>query len=165
MPDGLHAQPRAGDLLIGPLGTPLPDETPIPRFAGRETETTSLDVGPDYRVTQLPTRRTIIAPELEYTSRWSVVGNTVTVRRELVSHVSTPLCEGTVRKTAAEALEGNCRGLCHTRRIAAGNGDGEAHYRDRHAKCRIEMSRRDEQISTHHRQSSTPSHWCSPTED
>lgn len=104
LPEGLRLQPRAGDLLIGALGTPLPATVPTPCFAGRETETISLDVGPGYRVTQLPADTTIDDPAFQYKTHWSVVGSIITVRRALISRLAVPVCEGKTRAAAAAAL-------------------------------------------------------------
>jgi transglutaminase-like putative cysteine protease len=105
LPDGLVVLPLPGDLLIGPLEMPtLPASEPTPCFAGRELEMVTLDVGPKYRVTQLPADRSITNDAFTYASHWSLDGKAVTVRRELVSRTTGPLCVGKLRQEAADAM-------------------------------------------------------------
>ncbi len=107
LPVGLIVLPRPGDLLIGPLAMPnLSATEPTPCFAGRQVETVTLDVGPKYQVAQLPPDRTIANDAFTFTSHWSLQGKVVTVRRELVSRVTEPVCDGKLRSEAAEALRG-----------------------------------------------------------
>ena len=105
LPQGLLVLPLPGDLLIGPLETAdLSASEPTPCFAGRQVATVTLDVGPKYRVTQLPADRTIANDAFTFSSHWSLQGQAVTVRREFVSLVTEPVCVGPLRAQAAEAL-------------------------------------------------------------
>jgi hypothetical protein len=105
LPDGLVVLPRPGDLLIGPLSMAnLPASEPTPCFAGHQIETVTLDLGAKYRVTQLPSDRTIANDAFGYHSHWSQQGQVVTVRRDFESRVTQPLCEGKLRAEAADAL-------------------------------------------------------------
>lgn len=106
LPEGLRAQARAGDVLIGPLDPTIPADAPTPCFAGRESESTTLDLGDKYRVVHLPEDRTIEGDAFKYTSHWSSEGSVVAVHRALVSRVTQPLCEGKLRQQAAAALHG-----------------------------------------------------------
>ena len=105
MPIGLRLLPRPGDFLIGPLDAPdLPASEPTTCFPGRDVSTVTLDVAPKYRVLQLPPDRKIANDAFSYESHWSVQGQAVTVRREMVSRVTKPVCSGRLRAVAAAAL-------------------------------------------------------------
>jgi len=105
MPTGLRLLPRPGDLLIGPLDVPdLPASEPTPCYPGRQVSTVSLDLGAKYRVLHLPSDRKIANAAFSYESHWSVQGQVVSVRREMVSRVTGPLCSGKLREDTAAAL-------------------------------------------------------------
>ena len=105
MPIGLRLLPRPGDFLIGPLDAPdLPASEQTPCFPGHQVATVTLDLAPRYRVLQLPPDRKIANDAFSYDSHWSVQGQAVTVRREMISRVATPLCSGQLRQTTAAAL-------------------------------------------------------------
>jgi hypothetical protein len=105
MPTGLRLVPPPGDLLIGPLEAPdLPAGEPTTCFAGHQLSTVTLDLAPGYRVLHLPPDRTITTDAFRYQSHWSLQGQAVTVRREMVSKVTTAVCSGRLRETTAVAL-------------------------------------------------------------
>jgi hypothetical protein len=106
LPGGLLVLPRPGDVLIGPLHiTALPASAPTPCFSGREVETLSLDVGPRYRVHTLPSDSTIRTDAFSFHAHWSQQGHVVTVRRELESRLTVPVCAGALRAATAQALQ------------------------------------------------------------
>jgi len=105
LPSGLRLLIRPGDLLLGPLGLRgLPDSEPTPCYAGRQTEVLTLTLPADRHIERLPQGRKITNAAFEFTSHWSADGQTVTVRRELVSRIDQPLCAGQLRIDAAHAL-------------------------------------------------------------
>ncbi|HUB45261.1 MAG TPA: DUF3857 domain-containing protein [Acetobacteraceae bacterium] len=105
MPIGLRLLPRPGDFLIGPLDAPdLPASEPTPCFPGHQVSTVTLDLAPKYHVLQLPPDRKIANDAFSYESHWSAQGQALTVRREMISRVNTPLCSGRLRETTAAAL-------------------------------------------------------------
>ena len=105
MPTGLRVVPRPGDFLIGPLDAPdLPTSEPTTCFPGRAISTVTLDVAPKYRVLKLPPDLKIENSAFRYESHWSVQGQAVTVRREMVSRITTPVCSGKLREQTAAAL-------------------------------------------------------------
>ena len=53
---------------------------------------------------RLPKDRTIRHPAFTYTATWSVNGQVVTVRREMVAVFDAPLCAGEVRRSVAAAM-------------------------------------------------------------
>ena len=105
MPVGLQPLPQPGDFLLGPLNVPnLPESEPTTCFAGTQIATTTLDLGTKFVVTHLPPDRSIRHDAFSYTSHWSRQGQAVTVRRELVSRIAAPICDGKLREQTAAAL-------------------------------------------------------------
>ncbi len=105
MPLGLQLLVRPGDYLLGPLNQPtLPASEPTPCFPGRQTEELSLELPEGRHPLRLPPERLIETPAFTYRSRWSMAGQVVTVRRELDSHVTTPLCSGPLRRDVVAAM-------------------------------------------------------------
>jgi transglutaminase-like putative cysteine protease len=97
--------PTVGDLLMGPLDkAKLKDSEPTACFTGTEIEEGSLDIPAGKRISKLPSDITIADDHLRFTTQWSVDGQVVSFRRELVSVIDQPLCSGEVRKSAAKAL-------------------------------------------------------------
>ena len=104
-PLGPSLMPRPGEMLLGPGAMPtLGDKQPTPCFAGRQIEELSLTLPDARRPLRLPRDRRIEAEAFTYTSHWAFADQTVTVRRELVSRIAEPLCEGPLRHETAAAL-------------------------------------------------------------
>jgi transglutaminase-like putative cysteine protease len=104
-PVGLRVLVRPGDLLLGPMSIrALTDSQPTPCHAGRQVEDITLDLPPGRKLARLPRDVTIDNAALRFTSHWSMTGQTLEVRRELLSRVETPLCTGDTRRLAAAAL-------------------------------------------------------------
>jgi transglutaminase-like putative cysteine protease len=105
VPSGLRLLVRPGDLLLGRMNQQgLPETEPTPCYPGRQAEVLTLTLPPDRHPARLPAGRTIVRPEFEYRSQWSLDGQTITVRRELLSRIDQPLCSGALRQQAARAL-------------------------------------------------------------
>jgi transglutaminase-like putative cysteine protease len=104
-PVGLRVLVRPGDLLLGPMDIrSLTESQPTPCHAGRQVEDITLELPPGRRLARLPRDVTIDNSALRFTSHWSMNGQTLEVRRELLSRVDTPLCTGETRRLAAAAL-------------------------------------------------------------
>ena len=104
-PLGLLLLIRPGDYYLGPLNRPtLPVSEATPCFSGRQVETLRLEVPEGRQPVRLPKDRTIRQPFFTYTAQWSVQGQVITVRRELVAAFDGPLCSGEVRSAVAAAM-------------------------------------------------------------
>lgn len=104
-PVGLQASNRPGDLLMGPLDmTNISHDEKTPCYSGRQSEEVSLELPAGKRVVALPKDVVIQNDFLRYSSRWSVAGQFVTVRRDFVTSITEPLCAGRSRVAAAAAL-------------------------------------------------------------
>ncbi len=104
-PLGLLLLIRPGDYFLGPLNrTTLAPDAPTPCFSGVQSEELLLTVPEGRLPVRLPKDRRIENAAFTYTSRWSVAGQVVKVRRELVSAFDAPLCAGALRRQVAAAL-------------------------------------------------------------
>ena len=104
-PSGFRLLVRPGDLLLGRLDLRgLPDTEPTPCYSGHQVEVLTFTLPAERHVQRLPTGRTIATEAFRFTSRWSTDGQSVTVRREVDSHIDQPLCSGPLRVEAARAL-------------------------------------------------------------
>ncbi len=104
-PLGLLLLIRPGDYFLGPLNrTNLPADAPTPCFSGKQTEELRLTVPEGRLPLRLPKDRRIENAAFTYTSRWTVTGQVVSVKRELISAFDTPLCAGALRQEVAAAL-------------------------------------------------------------
>ncbi len=102
---GLRVLDRPGDALLGPLfQRGIADSEATFCYPGRQKETLSLTLPDGRELDKLPKDLTLDSPLFHFASHWSLEGQTVTVRREFVSHVPGPLCEGATRKTVAASL-------------------------------------------------------------
>lgn len=104
-PLGLLLLIRPGDFFIGALNRPtLPLDEPTPCFSGRQTEVLRLEVPEGRQPVRLPKDRAIRASAFTYTAKWSLNGQVITVRRELVAAFDAPLCSGEMRREVAAAM-------------------------------------------------------------
>ena len=105
IPAGLVLLPRPGDGALGPLGVRnLSRNDPTPCYAGEQHEDLALTLPPGRRPDHLPRDRRIENADFTFTSHWSFADGTLSVQRDLVSHIAQPLCEGKLREEAARAL-------------------------------------------------------------
>jgi hypothetical protein len=105
-PAGLRLLAHAGDVLVGPLGQRgLKESEPTPCYPGREVEEVSLTLPPGRHLMRLPKDVAVSFEAASYNSTWTLQGDTVTHRAELVSRISDVLCAGSLRHQAATALE------------------------------------------------------------
>jgi hypothetical protein len=104
-PLGLQLLVRPGDFLLGPLNrASLPEGEATTCFPGRQVEELSLEVPQGRKPERLPPGMRIEAPHVVYASHWSLDGQIVRVRREMVSRVDVPVCSGNLRHQTADVL-------------------------------------------------------------
>ena len=104
-PLGLLLLIRPGDYFLGPLNRPtLPVDEPTPCFSGRQVEELRIEVPEGRQPVRLPKDRMIRHAAFTYSSVWTVKGQVITVRRELVSAFEAPLCGGALRREVAAAM-------------------------------------------------------------
>jgi transglutaminase-like putative cysteine protease len=105
LPVGLRLLVRPGDLLIGPLSLrDLGDAEPTPCYAGKQIEDISLALPEGWRVSHAPQDVRFESELVHFETRWKVAQRLVSVRRELTSTATGPLCDGETRRQAAQAL-------------------------------------------------------------
>jgi len=105
-PAGLRLLAHAGDVLLGPLGERgLKDSEPTPCYPGHEVEDVSLTLPPGRHLMRLPKDVAVSFDAASYHSTWTLHGDTLTHRAELVSRITDVLCSGALRREAAAALE------------------------------------------------------------
>jgi len=104
-PPGHAVLPRPGDLLNGALYGKAPPEEPTICLPGRQVTVLSLTLPPGRQLVSLPKEKTLSGAGTEYSVRWTQEGDKVTVRREFVSKIKGPLCEGPVRAEVAKLQE------------------------------------------------------------
>jgi hypothetical protein len=105
LPGGLRLFQTTGDWLMGPLWNyKVKASDPTACFSGHTEEELSLELPAGKRLAKLPADATITDKHVEFTARWSVVGQVVTVKRAFKVSLDQPLCDGEVRKEAAKVL-------------------------------------------------------------
>lgn len=105
-PAGLRLLVHAGDVLLGPLSQRgLKDSEPTPCYPGHEVEEVSLTLPPGRHLMRMPKDVSVAIDAATYHSTWTLQGDTLTHRAELVSRVGDVLCTGDLRHAAATALE------------------------------------------------------------
>lgn len=106
VPAGLRLLARPGEVLMGPLSlAELGESEPTPCYSGHETEELELKLPEGKRVAALPAATEIKTGNLQYSSHWTMKGQTLLVQREFVTTIDEPLCHGKVRAEAAGALK------------------------------------------------------------
>ena len=114
MPGGLNFSLHPGQMLVGPLSVyNLSSDEPTACYGGKVTETITLALPAGRQLRGVPKPFSINNKLMTFSSTWSVAGNKVTSRRELVSMMSEPVCIGETRRIAAEALN-DIRGESNT---------------------------------------------------
>ena len=105
MPAGLRVLGRTGDFLMGPIAnTKLKDTEPTPCYSGNMSEDISLEFPASRHLAKVPDDSNVKTANLQFTSHWSLSGQTLTVHREFKSNIDQALCTGEVRKDTAAAL-------------------------------------------------------------
>jgi hypothetical protein len=99
---GLSFVPGEG-LLGDVLRRDLPAAEATMCVPGTQSETISLTLPAGRTIDRMPRDVTIEQKEFSYTSRWTLRDGVLTVRREAVSRVAGPVCEGDLRGRIAKA--------------------------------------------------------------
>ncbi|MBS4046214.1 MAG: DUF3857 domain-containing protein [Alphaproteobacteria bacterium] len=95
-----------GDLLLGPIDLVDPQGVyPTPCFSGRQVQEIAIELPPGKRLRELPKGAELKNKHASYRSNWSQSGRTVTMRREFVSYVTTPVCVGETRRVVGKMLD------------------------------------------------------------
>ena len=103
-PLGPHLLVRPGDFFLGPLHRlALADTAPTPCYPGRQVEDLSLQLPEGRKPRALPRDLSIAADDFSYRSHWEMQGQTLRVRREMLSRIATPLCSGSLRHEVVAA--------------------------------------------------------------
>jgi len=97
---------RSGDAVMGSSdpGKLNLDEA-IPCFSVSMTEDMSLKAPAGTKFQKVPNGLEVKTPNLEFTARWSLENDTMSVHREFTSHISEQFCRGTVRRETAAAIK------------------------------------------------------------
>ena len=74
-------------------------------YPGREVEEVSLTLPPGRHLMRMPKDVSVAFDAASYHSTWTLQGDTLTHRAELVSRIGDVLCAGDLRHAAATALE------------------------------------------------------------
>ena len=105
MPGGMRILGVTGDFLMGPVAnTKLKDTDPTPCYSGNMSEDISLEFPASRHLGKVPDDSNVKTANLQFTSHWSLSGQTLTVHREFKSTIDQALCTGEVRKDTAAAL-------------------------------------------------------------
>ena len=97
--------PFPGDFLMGPLSLRgLREDEPTACYSGRIIEEMSFRPPPGRRFARLPDDIRVATRNLEFTSRWSSMGDRFIQHREFRSEIDQPLCTGEVRRETHKAL-------------------------------------------------------------
>jgi tetratricopeptide (TPR) repeat protein len=89
-----------------PFDEKLKDTEPTACFSGRIVEEMTLEPPEGRQFTKLPADVRLRTGNLEFTAQWSASRSAITVRREFISRIDKPLCEGDVRRETAKMLGG-----------------------------------------------------------
>jgi hypothetical protein len=92
--DSLLAADPFGATFFGPASNPaLQDANPVPCFNGRAVDDESLTYPQSRHLAALPGDSKVSTEHVDYISRWSDDGNTVTVHREMATRFKGVLCD------------------------------------------------------------------------
>jgi len=104
-PDNVTTVPPAEQGFAGPIADPrFANADPVACYSGTATDDLSLEYPATSRLVTLPRNAAVKTANIDYTSRWSLIGHTVRVHREYRAHFDGPLCGDQTRSLAIEAL-------------------------------------------------------------
>jgi len=105
LPGGFRVMNLTGDGIMGPL---YPDKTdseePQLCYSAEAMEDISLKAPPGLRFNRKPDDTRVETPNLTFTARWSLDGDTISVHREFRSRIDSQFCTGEVRRQTEAAL-------------------------------------------------------------
>jgi transglutaminase-like putative cysteine protease len=104
-PENVTTIPPAEASFAGPIAnSKWANADPVACYSGQATDDYTLQFPANTLLAALPQDATIRTSNLDYTSRWKLVGRTVSVHREYRARFDAPLCTGETRRSALEAL-------------------------------------------------------------
>jgi hypothetical protein len=104
-PPGLWLVTRPGGIFMGLMRLAgLSETAETPCFSGTASEELSLELPEGKRVVALPEDADLKGAHFAFSSRWSLEGNTVHVKRQFSTEIGAALCSGELRREAAGAL-------------------------------------------------------------
>jgi lipoprotein NlpI len=96
---------QPGDFLMGSLGDEKSNETdPTPCFSGHQDQDIVITAPAGRNFLPPPNDSAVRTANLEFSTHWSVSGDTLKLHRSFTSHVDTALCAGQVRKDTVAAF-------------------------------------------------------------
>ena len=108
MPEGLNLVDAYSSALLGPAVDPrFVTSESVPCFSGSLADDYTLEFPADKRLVSLPQDGVVTTANINYRSHWSLVGNTLSVHRELHAHFDKALCTGNVLRETRAAVVGN----------------------------------------------------------
>jgi hypothetical protein len=119
MPPGLRMIGRVGERYMGPFYANAVEESlDIPCHNVAQREEFTFYPPPGAAVTKWPADAEIKTADIDFTSRWSREGRSITVVREFKSSVTEPQCTGETRARVAEAIRAISKDYAQTITIA-----------------------------------------------
>lgn len=106
MPAGMRLLDASGDGVMGPFNRGgVADSDPILCFSAETTQDLSLKAPPGILFGHAPKDVNVQTPELTFTARWTLNGDTMRVQRHFVSKIGQPLCSGDLGVRTAAAIK------------------------------------------------------------
>lgn len=107
LPEGLNLVNAYSAALLGPVadGRYMTSES-LPCFSGSLADDYTLEFPADKRLVSLPQDGAVTTANISYRSHWSLIGNTLSVHRELHAHFDKGLCTGNVLRETHAAMIG-----------------------------------------------------------
>lgn len=107
MPEGLNLIDAYSSALVGPaVDARFATSDSIPCFSGTLVDDYTLEFPADKRLVSLPTDGIVTTANISYHSHWNLIGNTLTVHREMHAHFDKALCTGSVLQQTRAAILG-----------------------------------------------------------
>jgi len=105
LPEGMNLVDAYSSALLGPVADPrfLTSDT-LPCFSGSLADDYTLEFPADRKLVALPADGVVTSANISYRSHWSLIGNTLSVHRELHAHFDKALCTGNVLHETRAAI-------------------------------------------------------------
>jgi transglutaminase-like putative cysteine protease len=107
LPEGLNLVDAYSSALFGPVADArfIASES-VPCFSGSLADDYTLEFPADKKLVSLPQDGVVTTANINYRSHWSLIGNTLSVHRELHAHFDKALCTGTMLRETRAAIIG-----------------------------------------------------------
>ena len=107
LPEGLNLIDAYSSALLGPAADArFAMSESVPCFSGSLADDYTLEFPVDKRLVSLPQDGVVTTANINYRSHWSLVGNTLSLHRELHAHFDKALCTGNVLRETRAAIIG-----------------------------------------------------------